>query len=69
MKTKKSGIQLHGEAMQAVFKIERLIDALKGLPPEDSCRELHHLEEWLGQLSNRAHVFPCKTRYVRTPYK
>lgn len=69
MKSKKSGNELHAEAMQAAGKIKQLIDDLKGLPPEDSCAELHSLEEQLGQLSQRAHVFPCKIRYERATCK
>lgn len=54
------------DALAMFLKLERIIDDLKGLEHREELNALPNIEDWLGQLSGRAHVQGSKFRYVRT---
>ena len=58
--------ELHQEALAMFPKLERIIDELKGIEPREQLNALPNIEDWLGQLSGRAHVQGSQWRYVRT---
>ncbi len=61
--------ELHQEALAMFPKLERIIDELKNIEPVEDLNALPNIEDWLGQLSGRAHVQGSPSRYVRTLVK
>lgn len=61
--------ELHQEALAIFPKLEQIIDELKAIEPVEDLNALPNIEDWLGQLSSRAHVQGSQSRYVRTPVK
>lgn len=61
--------ELHRQALDMFPKLEKIIDDLKNLEPSEELNALPNIEDWLGQLSGRAHVYGSPFRYVRTAAK
>lgn len=61
--------ELHRQALDMFPKLEKIIDDLKNLEPSEELNALPNIEDWLGQLSGRAHVYGSQFRYVRTTAK
>lgn len=65
MSKKATSQGLHAEALDMFSKLERVIDNLKGMDDGDAINALLNIEDWLGQLSGRAHICDSRFRYVR----
>lgn len=59
--------ELHNEALSIFARMERIIDELKSIEPREKLNALPNIEDWLGQLSGRAHVQGSRVRYVYEP--
>lgn len=63
----KTVFELQQEAKQLSFRLELIIDELKGIDNRgNELLALHEIEENFGQLSQRAHVKGAKCKYVKT---
>lgn len=61
--------ELHNEALSMFNRLEHIIDELKRVEPREKgvLNALPNIEDWLGQLSGRAHVQGSRARYVYEP--
>lgn len=61
--------ELHNEALDLFNRLEKIIDELKFIespvPLPDRLNAILNIEDWLGQLSGRAHVRGSRARYLR----
>lgn len=61
--------ELHSESLAIFGRLELIIDELKRIEPRDRgvLNALPNIEDWLGQLSGRAHVQGSRVQYVYQP--
>jgi hypothetical protein len=57
-------VELHQESMKIFLRLEQIIDELKGIESREELNALPNIENWLYQLSGRAHVSGSPYNYA-----